>query len=78
MFTYYYFLDEDGAEPSGNSVTVQNLLRLSSMLDRSDYNEKAEQILSVFTSRLSRFPSSLPEMTCGLMLHHDSPTQVIP
>ncbi|XP_065226347.1 spermatogenesis-associated protein 20-like isoform X1 [Planococcus citri] len=68
--------DHDGAEPSGNSVTLQNLLRLSTLLDRSDYSEIAEQTLSSFTSRLTRFPLSLPEMVYGLMFHYDSATQI--
>lgn len=71
------YSDQDGAEPSGNSVSVQNLMRLATLLDKTDYAEKTEQILSVFTSRLTRFPLSLPEMIYGLMFHYDSPTQVV-
>lgn len=76
LISRIFRLDQDGAEPSGNSVSVQNLLRLATYLDRGDFGEKAEQVLSVFTSRLTRFPLSLPQMVCGLMFHYDSATQV--
>lgn len=55
---------------------MQNLLRLATLLDRNDYSKIAEQILSSFTSRLTRFPLSLPEMVCGLMFFNESATQV--
>ncbi|XP_075231782.1 spermatogenesis-associated protein 20 [Lycorma delicatula] len=69
--------DQDGAEPSGNSVAVHNLLRLGSMLDSSDLTKKAGQVLSSFTSRLTRSPVSMPEMASSLMMYHDSTTQIV-
>uniref|UniRef100_A0A1B6DA39 Spermatogenesis-associated protein 20-like TRX domain-containing protein n=2 Tax=Clastoptera arizonana TaxID=38151 RepID=A0A1B6DA39_9HEMI len=69
--------DQDGAEPSGNSVSAQNLLRLAAMLDRVELKEKAGSILASFTSRLTRIPMALPEMVSALMLFHDSPTQIV-
>ncbi|XP_014285586.1 spermatogenesis-associated protein 20 [Halyomorpha halys] len=69
--------DQDGAEPSGNSVAAGNLLRLGCMLDCPEMKEKASKLLSSFTSRLSRIPVALPEMVCALMLYHDAPTLVV-
>lgn len=57
-------------------MVVQNLLRLSALLEREDYEERAKQVLSAFVSRLTRFPASLPEMTSSLMSFHDAVTQV--
>ena len=37
--------DYDGAEPSGNSVALLNLLRLAHFTDRADYREAAERTL---------------------------------
>lgn len=69
--------DQDGAEPSGNSVAASNLLRLGCILDSPEMKEKAGKLLSSFTSRLTRIPIALPEMASALMLFHDSPTQVV-
>ncbi|XP_046660739.1 spermatogenesis-associated protein 20 isoform X1 [Homalodisca vitripennis] len=68
--------DQDGAEPGGNSVACQNLLRLGAMLDRAEYRDKASKLLASFTSRLNNVPISLPQLTSALMLHHDSPTLI--
>lgn len=68
--------DQDGAEPSGNSVSVLNLLRLSSFLDNPNYKEKAGKILGVFSPRLNKMPIVLPEMVCGLIFYNDGPVQI--
>lgn len=69
--------DQDGAEPSGNSISASNLVRLSTILDNEGMKDKASKLLSSFTSRLTRVPMALPEMVTALMLYHDSPTQVV-
>lgn len=68
--------DQDGAEPSGNSIAVGNLERLSVLVDWPEYRESAARILRLFGDRLTKVPISLPEMVSGLMLHQDSPTEV--
>ncbi|XP_037802974.1 spermatogenesis-associated protein 20-like [Penaeus monodon] len=69
--------DQDGAEPSANSVSVGNLLRLSPLLDRADYREKAEAIFQLFAERLNKIPIALPEMTTALLIHKKHPVQII-
>ncbi|KAK6640110.1 hypothetical protein RUM43_008387 [Polyplax serrata] len=69
--------DHDGAEPSGNSISVHNLLRLEAYLQRSDFKEQAEKLLAGFTSRLIRIPEIRPEMVSALMFYHDGPTQIL-
>lgn len=76
-FLVFFFLpDQDGAEPSGNSVTAHNLVRLAGVLDRHDLREKAGTLLSAFTTRLTRIPIALPEMISAVMMYHESPVQV--
>nr|CAD7574854.1 unnamed protein product [Timema californicum] len=69
-------LHQDGAEPSGNSVSAHNLIRLAAFLDRVELQDKAAKLLTAFTSRLTRMPIALPELTSALVLYHDSPTQL--
>lgn len=71
------FIDQDGAEPCGNSVAVNNLVRLAAYLDRQDLRDKAGRTLTAFSERLQQIPIALPEMISALMLYHESPTQVI-
>lgn len=78
LFVYIisWFADQDGAEPSANSVAVGNLVRLSPLLDRPDYRTKAEAIFCLFSDRLSKIPIALPEMTTALLLYQKPPEQV--
>ncbi|KAK8693851.1 hypothetical protein V6N13_071418 [Hibiscus sabdariffa] len=73
--------DHDGAEPSGNSVSATNLVRLSSMISgsRSDhYRQNAEHLLAVFESRLKEMAMAVPLMCCAAdMLTVPSRKQVV-
>jgi len=48
----------DNATPSGNSLALAALLRLSVVLDRRDYRETAERMLLQMREALMRYPSS--------------------
>ena len=54
--------DVDGAEPSGNSVAVLDLLRLAAITDRSDFRACAEATLRFFSARLAETPQAMPYM----------------
>ncbi|XP_058200184.1 uncharacterized protein LOC131315126 [Rhododendron vialii] len=73
--------DHDGAEPSGNSVSVINLVRLASMVsgDRSDHcRQTAEHLLAVFEKRLEEMAVAVPLMCCAAdMLSVPSRKQVV-
>lgn len=60
--------DHDGAEPSGNSVSAINLIRLSSLVSgsRSEYyRQNAEHLLAVFEKRLKDMAVAVPLMCCA-------------
>src|SRR6266436_4374341 len=58
--------DFDGAEPSPNSVSALNLVRLSWFFDNKDWARMAEQTINAFRVQMSRSPSSLPQMLVAL------------
>jgi hypothetical protein len=69
--------DFDGAEPSPNSVSALNLVRLSWFFDNKDWHRMAEETINAFQARLSRSPSSLPQMVVALDASASSPRQVV-
>ncbi len=69
-------IDQDGAEPSGNSVAAANLMRLSTLLDCDEYRDKAGRMFRLFSQRLTKVPIALPAMVSALMLYENSPPEV--
>ena len=69
--------DYDGAEPSGNSVAVMNLLRLAQMTNRADFRESAERTLAAFASRLRLAPVAIPQMLAACEFLLGEPREII-
>jgi uncharacterized protein YyaL (SSP411 family) len=69
--------DYDGAEPSGNSIAVLNLLRLAQMTDRSDFRASAERALAAFGSRIVAAPVGVPQMLVAYAFSLSKPKQII-
>ena len=69
--------DYDGAEPSANSVSVLNLLRLAQITDKDEWRQKAEKGIAVFSSRLKAFPQAMPQMLAALDYYLSKPKQII-
>jgi uncharacterized protein YyaL (SSP411 family) len=57
--------DYDGAEPSGNSAALMNLLRLSRITGRSDFDESARRLIAAFADRIASTPYAMPQMLCA-------------
>ncbi len=67
----------DGAEPAANSVAALNLLRLSSMLGRADWRERARMTLRAFGRQLLQAPSDMPQLVVALSWLHAKPLQIV-
>ncbi len=60
--------DRDGAEPSGNSVHADNLVRMALITDDDDYRRRADKTMKAFGRLLSTAPQALAEMTAAIEL----------
>lgn len=69
--------DQDGAEPSPNSVSANNLIRLANFLQRNDLYQICTKILKVFYERLTKIPVALPEMMTALIMMHSTNKQIV-
>ena len=69
--------DYDGTEPSGNSISVLNLLRLSQFADKAEYREMAEKTLQLFGERLRKVPQIAPQMLVALDFSLQKPKQIV-
>lgn len=67
----------DGAEPSGNSVQILNLLRLAEFTSRDKYRKRAENSLKYFSSTLNNQPIRLSKMLLAVDFYYDSVKEVI-
>jgi uncharacterized protein len=58
--------DYDGAEPSGNSVALLDLLRLAHLTDRDEYRQAAVRTLDGLMPKMSSQPVAVPQMLVAL------------
>ena len=58
--------DYDGAEPSGNSMALLDLLRLAHVTDRAEFRESAERTLLSLGRKISSQPVALPQALVAL------------
>jgi uncharacterized protein len=63
----------DAVLPSGNAVSVRNLIRLTSITGEPRYREIARQTLEAFAPALEKAPRSLPVMALALEEYLDNP-----
>jgi uncharacterized protein YyaL (SSP411 family) len=69
--------DFDGAEPSANSVSALNLLRLSRMLHQEHYANRAKDIFSTFSAASQNAPATAPQMLAALQFSRSKPRQAV-
>ena len=68
---------DDTAEPSPNSVTALNLLRIGYMLDQNAARQHAEGTFNPFAKQLEAAPSSMPQMLVALSWSRSKPKQIV-
>lgn len=69
--------DYDSAEPTGNSIAILNLLRLSQFTENKDYYDKAAESLKLFSGKMSEQPYATPQLLCALDFSLTKPKQII-
>jgi uncharacterized protein len=69
--------DYDSAEPTGNSVAIMNLLRLSYILEKNDWFDMADRSLHFFSDKITRMPYAMPQMLCTLDYFLHKPKQIV-
>jgi uncharacterized protein YyaL (SSP411 family) len=65
----------DGPIPAGNSVAAENLLVLSTTLQKPDYRARAEKTLQALAPRLAQSPANVPRAAHVLSLLHHGGTE---
>ncbi len=66
----------DNATPSGNSVAVEVLLRLTTLTDNDDYRRRAVSILRQVAETVRRYPSGFGRVLCALDFHLGTPKEI--
>ena len=67
----------DGAVPSGNSVALLNLIRLSRFTSNIYFEKKAYVIVKYFSGYVSKSPSAFCMFMCGLDFLFSASTEVV-
>src|SRR5260370_37128396 len=69
--------DHDGAEPAANSIAAMNLLRLGWILDRTEFRDAVNRIMSSCAAVLEKSPAAIPQMLPALSGLLAEPVQVV-
>ena len=67
----------DGAEPSGNSVAVSNLIRLAAMGGDGRWRDMAGETLRAFTRTIGRSPEAMPQLIASLEYFREVPKEIV-
>ena len=67
----------DGAEPSGNSIAIMNLLRLSELTGNDAYRARAKKTLKAFAVLLEKNPFAFSEALLALDYYHSRVNEIV-
>ncbi len=68
--------DYDGAEPSPNSITAENCIRLHHLFENAGLREKAEAIFQAFAGRLRDAAPAMPLLLAAQMSFNEPPLHI--
>lgn len=66
----------DGAVPSGNSVSAENLLRLHDFTGDVQFRKTAEDLFAWLSLRVARSPIDYPRLLTALDRYYDAPLEI--
>ena len=66
--------DHDGVEPSANSLTALNCLKLNLLTGKKVYMERFKQILRLFTKRLDKEPQGMTTLISAIIMDSAKPS----
>ena len=69
--------DYDGAEPSGNSIALQNIFRLFELTSNEEYKTKALETIKFFSGRLAQFPYTMPSLLLAALWQSNPPAEIV-
>ncbi len=67
----------DGAQPSGNALAANFLIRLGRLIGDETLTQAGESVVRAFLPRLNSDPTSLPEMAQALWLLTNPPMEIV-
>lgn len=67
----------DGAIPSGNSISLLNLLRLFKLTGNNKFSDYAERLISYFSHSITRSPSIFTQFLSGLDFYFGPTTEIV-
>lgn len=67
----------DGAIPSGNSISLLNLLRLFKLTGKSDFSDYAEKLIKYFSNSIARSPSIFTQFLSGLDFYFGPTVEIV-
>lgn len=67
----------DGAMPSGNSVAALNLLRLSRLTGRTEFEVQADRLFAAFADRASHYPAGHTYLLMSVMFANAKGSEIV-
>ena len=67
----------DGAVPSGNSIAALNLIRLGLLTGKHEYLEKADAIVTAFSSQIESYPAGYTQLLVAFDLARNPKNEIV-